>query len=61
MSQYDGPSPFLCNVTSGQVEVESAPFAPTIARYYLAINLIEHDITQKLDLEAILVAIVTSY
>ena len=27
----------------------------------LAINLIEHDITQKLDLEATLVAIVSSY
>ena len=30
-------NPILCNVTSGHVEVEQAPFAPAIASCYLAI------------------------
>ena len=42
---------------SGHMKVEQALFAPVIARYYLAILSIEHDLSQKLDLEA--VAIVT--
>ena len=35
MSQYDGASPFLYNVTSGQVEVEQATFAPASAMQVL--------------------------
>ena len=31
----NGASPFLCNITSGHVEVEQAPFAHAIARCYL--------------------------
>ena len=38
-------SPFLCNVTSGHVEVEQAPFESAIARWYLAILLIEHNLS----------------
>ena len=45
--------PFLCNITSGHVEVEQAPFKPAIARCYLAILLIEHNLSQKFDLEAV--------
>ena len=34
-------------------EVEQAPFAPAIARYYLiAILSVENDLSQKFDLEA---------
>ena len=50
--------PFLRNVTNGHVEVEQAPFAPAIARCYQAILSIQHDFSQKLDLEV--VAIVAS-
>ena len=50
--------PFVRNATYGHVEVEQAPFAPAIARCYQAILSIEHDLSQKLDLEA--VAIVAS-
>ena len=35
------------------MEVEQAPFTPTIARCYQAILSIEHDLSQKLDLEAV--------
>ena len=41
------------NVTSGHVQLEQAPFAPAIARCYEAILSIEHNLSQKLDLEAI--------
>ena len=58
MSYQDGANPFLRNVTNGHVEVEQAPFAPAITRYYQAILSIEHVLSQKLNLEA--VAIVRS-
>ena len=35
------------------MKVEHVPFAPAIARCYLAILSIEHDLSQKLDLEAV--------
>ena len=41
------------SVTNGHVEVKQAPFAPAIARCYQAILSIEHDLSQKLDLEAV--------
>ena len=41
------------SVTNGHVEVEQAPFAPAIARCYMAILSIEHDLSLKLDLEAV--------
>ena len=48
-------NPFAQCYTNGHVpEVEQAPFAPAIVRYYLmAILSIEHDLSQKLDLEAV--------
>ena len=39
------------------MEVEQAPFAPAIARCYLAILSIEHDLSQKLDLEVIAIGV----
>ena len=40
--------------------MEQAPFAPANARYYLmAILSIEHDLSQKLDLEAVYVAMLS--
>ena len=41
--------------TNGHIlEVEQAPFAPAIARYYLlAILSMENDLSQNLDLEAV--------
>ena len=56
----DGAGPFLCNVTSGHVEVEQAPFEPAIATCYLAVLSIEHKLSQKFDLEALAVAICNS-
>ena len=53
MTQLDGARPFLCNVTSGHMEMEQAPFAPAIARCYLAILSVEQ---AKLDLEAVAIA-----
>ena len=52
-----GPT-ILRNVSNGPMEVEQAPFAPAIARCHQAILSIEHDLSQKFDLEA--VAIVAS-
>ena len=39
------------------MEVEQAPFAPAIARCYLAILSIEDDLSQKLDLEVIAIGV----
>ena len=41
-----GPTPFLRNVTNGDVEVEQAPFAPAITRYYQAILSIERFVSK---------------
>ena len=48
-----GPTLFAQSVTNGHVEVKEAPFSPAIARCYQAILSIEHDLSQKLDLEAV--------
>ena len=39
------------------MEVEQAPFAPAIPRCYLATLSIEHDLSQKLGLEAIAIGV----
>ena len=49
-------SALLCNVTNDHVEVEQAPFEPAIARCYLAILSIEHNLSQKFDREAVAIA-----
>ena len=38
------------------MEVEQAPFAPANARYYLAVLSLEHGLSQKLDLETVVIA-----
>ena len=48
------------NVTSGHVEMEQAPFAPAITRCYLANLSIEHDLSQKLNLEAVVIAAIAN-
>ena len=57
-----GPT-FFAQCYHGHVEVEQAPFAPAIARCYQAILSIVHDLSQKLDLEAVAIAvpIITSF
>ena len=42
------------------MEVEQALFEPAIARCYLAVLSIEHNLSQKFDLEAIGIAIRSS-
>ena len=48
--------PHLCVITTGHVEVEQAPFEPAIASCYMAILSIEHNLSQKFDLEAVAIA-----
>ena len=45
----------LCHHWSG-VEVEQAPFEPAIASCYMAILSVEHNLSQKFDLEAVAIA-----
>ena len=49
-----GPAPF-CAMSPVVIhaEVEQAPFESAIARCYLVILLIEHNLSQKFDLEAV--------
>ena len=42
------------------MEVEQAPFAPTIARCYLVILSIEHGLSQKLYLETVAIVAITN-
>ena len=51
-----GLSPSMCYITTGHVEVEQAPFEPAIASCYMAILSIEHNLSQKFDLEAVAIA-----
>ena len=43
----------MYNITNGHMEMEQAPFAPAISRWYLAILSVEYDLSKKLDLEAV--------
>ena len=56
-----GPVPF-CTMSpcSGDMKVEEAPFAPAIFRCYLAIPSIEHNLSQKLDLETVAIAAIAN-
>ena len=53
-----GPAPFCAMSPVVPYRWGQTPFAPTIARCYLAILSLEYDLSQKLDREA--VAIVAS-
>ena len=47
------PHASMCYVTTGHMEVEQAPFKPATASCYFAIISIEHNLSQKLVLEAV--------
>ena len=51
--RWGWPHLCMCYVTTGHVEVEQAPFEPVIARCYLTILSIEHNLSQKFDLETV--------
>ena len=46
------------NVISGQMKVEQAPFALVIVKCYLTNLSVEHNLSQKLDVEAVAIVVV---
>ena len=48
------------SLLSGHMEVKQASFAPVIFRCYLAILSIEHDLSQKLDLETVAIVAIAN-